>query len=361
MILPLSNMKLPSFLPVWILLLSIMPLGAHAAEVKAPTPKRPTVTTSLVGVAKPLGFDLMGPFVNLPDGRVLAVDGNSVRTSSDEGKTWSEPVALFPVGINLEVRPERAMTVSSDGTVVLVFIDNLDRVWRWVAGDMKVLQQNTLNVWSVRSTDGGRTWTDLQMIQSGYCGAIRDMVVTRDDRIVVTSQLLLPHVSRHATITHITSDNGKTWQASNILDVWDKAGDHAGGFEPTLIQQNDGRLRMLIRTNHRFFWEAWSSDGISWTGLAPSTIGAAHAPGLLKRLASGRQVLIWNAVYGQRTSLHIAISEDDGTTWSPPHEIAKGGRVSYPYMLERRPGELWITSMQGNLRAKVREADLLKP
>jgi lysophospholipase L1-like esterase len=29
-----------------------------------------------------------------------------------------------------------------------------------------------------------------------------------------------------------------------------------------------------------------------------------------------------------------------------------GGRVSYPYLYERKPGELWITTMQGGLRMK---------
>mgnify|MGYP001143691941 CR=1 FL=1 len=35
-----------------------------------------------------------------------------------------------------------------------------------------------------------------------------------------------------------------------------------------------------------------------------------------------------------------------------------GGRVSYPYLYERKPGELWITTMQGGLRMKVNAADL---
>ena len=35
-----------------------------------------------------------------------------------------------------------------------------------------------------------------------------------------------------------------------------------------------------------------------------------------------------------------------------------GGRVSYPYLYERKPGELWITTMQGGLRMKINVADL---
>ncbi|WP_438479736.1 sialidase family protein [Oleiharenicola lentus] len=331
--------------------------AAEPPPVKKTAPK---VKTELLGKAVPLRFDLMGPFINLPDGGVLAVDGNATRTSHDDGQTWSNPVPLFPAEANLELRPERALVSTKQNTLVLVFIDNKDRVWQWVKDDPNVLQKNTLNVWAVRSVDGGKTWIDLQMIQRGYCGAIRDMIVAADGRIIVTSQLLLPAVARHATVTHVSVDEGRTWRISNVLDVLDTPGDHSGGFEPTVIEQTDHRFRLLIRTNRKVFWQAWSTDGLDWTGLEPSPIEAAHAPGLIKRLQSGRQVLVWNAIFGNRKLIHIAFSDDDGKTWGAPVPLARGARISYPYLLERRPGELWITSMQGALRAVAHEADFTK-
>jgi sialidase-1 len=334
---------------------------AEATEPKRERRNIPVAPAQLLGNAAPLGFDMMGPFANLPDGRVLAIEGNTARTSADEGKTWSEPEPLLPSGSELEVRPERALSVTRQGTAILVFLDNSNVVWRWDPSDPVLLQQNRADVWAVRSVDGGKTWIDLQMIQSGYCGAIRDMICTEDGRIIVTAQLLLPTMARHASITYRSVDEGRTWEASNLLDVRDAPGDHAGGFEPTIVEQRDHRFRLLIRTARKFFWQAWSADGLDWTGLEPTDIVAAHAPGLLKRLASGRQVLLWNALPGDRTLLHIAFSEDDGKTWSAPEEIARGKRVSYPYLLERHSGELWVTSMQGDLRAKVFEADYLKP
>lgn len=330
---------------------------ALAVTPPSPTKAATPVPTKLLGKTASLGFDLMGPFINLPDGGVLAVDGNATRTSYDEGRTWSEPVPLFPADTKLELRPERAIVSTKRNTIVLVFIDNVDRVWKWLPADPDTLHKNTLNVWSVRSVDGGKTWIDLQKIQRGYCGAIRDMIVAADGRIVVTSQLLLPAVARHATVTHVSTDEGHSWKMSNVLDVLDIAGDHSGGFEPTVIEQLDNRFRLLIRTNRKEFWQAWSTDGLDWTGLEPSSIKAAHAPGLIKRLQSGRQVLIWNATYGDRKVIHLALSDDDGKTWGPAVPIARGSRISYPYLLERRPGELWITSMQGKLRALVKEVD----
>jgi len=45
-----------------------------------------------------------------------------------------------------------------------------------------------------------------------------------------------------------------------------------------------------------------------------------------------------------REELSIAFSEDDGKTWTKPITFAKqrGGQLSYPYLFERRPGELWV-------------------
>lgn len=52
----------------------------------------------------PLPTDLLGPFVRLGDGGILAIDGDASRISKDEGKTWSEPRPLFA--------PEQGVKVS---------------------------------------------------------------------------------------------------------------------------------------------------------------------------------------------------------------------------------------------------------
>ena len=106
----------------------------------------------------------------------------------------------------------------------------------------------------------------------------------------------------------------------------------------------------------------------------------------MKRLASGRLVLVWNQRFPEgkdyfplsggdnqwsevRTSNHrqelsMAFSEDDGKTWSVAQVIAKVDgdtrQVSYPYVFEANPGELWITTMFSSLRIKLLERDFIK-
>jgi len=123
---------------------------------------------------------------------------------------------------------------------------------------------------------------------------------------------------------------------------------------------------MLIRTNLDQFWAAYSEDhGLYWRVIKPSGIAASSAPGYLLRLASGRLALIWNQLCANgetiiarapashrhetaeswyREELSMALSEDDGGTWSKPVVVAEapGGQIGYPYMLERKPGEIWV-------------------
>ena len=50
--------------------------------------------------------------------------------------------------------------------------------------------------------------------------------------------------------------------------------------------------------------------------------------------------------------MSIAFSEDDGKTWSKPVVVArqKGKSLAYPSIFEYRPGEIWLTTMQGGVR-----------
>jgi hypothetical protein len=181
----------------------------------------------------------------------------------------------------------------------------------------------------------------------------------------------------------ISRDEGKTWKRSNIIDQGG-VGHHGGVSEATLEELRDGRLWMLIRTNWKTFWEAYSADGgLTWDHIGPTKIDASSAPGLLKRLKSGRLVLIWNRYFPQgknefplsggdrqwsevpvsnhRLELSLKFSDDDGRTWTAPVVIARSaqGWVSYPYLFEAQPGELWITIMQGGLRVKLKEQEFV--
>ena len=64
-----------------------------------------------------------------------------------------------------------------------------------------------------------------------------------------------------------------------------------------------------------------------------------------------------------RLELSIRFSDDDGKNWTAPVVIAriKNGWLAYPYLFEAHPGELWITTMQGGLHARLFEKDFVAP
>ncbi len=325
----------------------------------------------------------MGPFVRLPDGGILTVDtGQSAMLSTDEGKSWTNSPIFADAG-RYAIRPERALLCTRKGTVIVAFMNDREKSgWKW---DPKISDapDAKLPTCVVRSPDGGKTWESPQKLHDDWTGAIRDMNQTAQGTVVFTSMMLRHNPGRHTVVTYASADEGATWQRSNVIDLGG-VGHHGGVTEATIQPLKDGRIWLLMRTNWKTFWEAYSDDeGLNWKSTAATKIDASSAPGLLERLHSGRLVLVWNRYFPEgkdtfplsggdnqwsevpvsnhRLELSIAFSEDEGKTWTKPVVIARNERgwLAYPYLFEAQPGELWITTMQGGLRIKVQEDDFL--
>jgi len=337
---------------------------------------------------RPLEIERTGfttPILKLDGGALITVADNSVIVSRDNGRSWPErrtiydgpgsekPVPGIPSGSGQFFR-------TADGVLVLVYRDA--RVLNWDNERGEAKEGSRGDVWSIRSLDGGTTWIDRHKIFEGICGHPPiSLIQTRSGNLVVPVQYYVPNPGRNVIKTYVSADNGKTWRSGNTIDLGGH-GHHDGAFEPTMVELRDGRVWMLIRTNWDRFWEAFSGDsGLSWRTIRPSKIEASTSPGYLARLASGRLALIWNQLYPEdrhevqrrgwpfsnvvanwhREEVSIALSEDEGQTWSRPVIIAreKGTWLSYAYLFEREPGLLWIFTGQGKVQVSVLEKDLV--
>ena len=322
-----------------------------------------------------LPFTHMGPFVTRGDDSILAVDARDVLLSSDHGKTWQRS-PRFKDAAKFMARPERALIRTRSGAVVTAFLNEKEK--RLDRADWRTAY---LPVYVTRSLDDGLTWEEPQKIQDGWCGAVRSLIQLKSGRLVLPCQIAVAteKTINHVAHTYVSDDDGKTWRKSNSVGLGGH-GSHAGAMEPTVIELAGARLYMLIRTSQpwegkMWFWEAFSSDaGLTWTEVRNSGILASTCCGTFARLASGRIALLWNRPeegkpYNRNTraELAIAFSLDECKTWSKPVVVARRplqpgekyymARQSYPYLYERRPGELWITTMQGGLRMKINESD----
>jgi len=314
---------------------------------------------------KPLECTKNGPFMQSDDGPLTVVDANVLRTSSDGGKTWSEPGEPICSGMNLgHIGHVGQPLRTRDGALVILYLDFDGYNFSWDNEKGEPKPECKLELWAIRSLDGGKTWIDKQQLLPGYNADFMGFIQTSKGALVATVEHLEPALRRWVAYSFYSEDDGKTWVRSNMIDLGGH-GHHDGATEPMVVELKDGRLMMLIRTTLDRFWKAYSEDGgRHWRVLQPSNIDASSAPGWLARLASGRLALVWNRLNpeggerpkrngGQaadhlvswyREELSIAFSEDEGETWTTPVVVARepGGQLSYPYLLERTPGELWV-------------------
>ena len=314
--------------------------------------------------ARPADFPL-GPFTNLKDGSVLTVVGREAWVSSDEGKTWAKyPMFRDP---KFKTIPEHSAVCLASGTVVVNFINVGEQHYSWNIQTKRPNPDNRLPTYSVRSLDNGRTWEDPVLLADDYSGCMRSVIQLKDGTLVSMVQRLNYPEGRNYSQPYWSDDEGKTWHGADVMDCGGEHGDHSGLIEAALVELKDGRVWTLLRSYHGCFYEAFSSDsGRTWNPIPPrkSKIASTGSPGTIERMSDGSLLLVYNAIptkgYERREELFASFSDDDGETWTKPVVIARcpGARVAYPYILERRPGELWISAMQGNLRTTVGLAEL---
>ena len=315
-------------------------------------------------VELPKSFPI-GPFTKLKDGSVMAIDRCHALISSDGGKTWKRHEMFRDPKFRLY--QEHSAVCLEDGTVVVMFINIGEQKCSWDVQRNRPNPENRLPTYCVRSLDNGRTWEDPILIDNTYSGCQRGMILTKSGTLVAMVQRLNYEEGRNYSQPYWSNDKGTTWHPADVMDCGKEHGDHSGLIEATLVQLKDGRLWTLLRSYHGFFYEAFSSDdGHTWSPPPPrrSKIASTGSPGMLKRLSDGALVLLYNAIptkgYERREELFVSFSEDEGESWTKPFVVARnaGARVAYAYIDELVPGELWISSMQGGLRARTTLAEL---
>ena len=157
-----------------------------------------------------------------------------------------------------------------------------------------------------------------------------------------------------------SADNGKTFTLLSHTDYPDRYVD-----EHMMAELSNGNILMLIRGKHGIGM-ALSTDGArTWSRPVDSGLGGPCSRFCLRRLKSGRLLLVnhWN--FHQRNNLTAMLSEDDGKTWKGFLMLDERKDVSYPDCAESADGTLYIIydheryGAKEILMAKVTEQDIL--
>lgn len=102
----------------------------------------------------------------------------------------------------------------------------------------------------------------------------------------------------------------------------------------------DGRLMMFCRTNAGSQFVSYSNDGGDhWSALKPSPIKSPQSPASIERIPfTNDLLLVWNdhsqidpSLKGKRTPLTVAVSRDNGQSWTSAKTIESDPNGWYCY------------------------------
>ncbi|HUE72791.1 MAG TPA: sialidase family protein, partial [Pirellulaceae bacterium] len=137
-------------------------------------------------------------------------------------------------------------------------------------------------------------------------------------------------------VCHYSDDGGKTWKQS--ADTVDQPG--RGAMEPEVVELADGKLLMIIRTQHGHIATSTSIDGGDhWSAPSKLPVEAPESPATIRTIpATGDLLLVWNKNYepgvghgGKRSPLTAAVSSDEGNTWRHVRHLEIDPFQSYAY------------------------------
>lgn len=248
--------------------------------------------------------------------------------SDDDGKTWSEPIACA-------YKSEVYRCYDQ-----CLWIDPLERLWF---------------IWSVMPEHAvyGAICDnpDADVLKWGEEFKIGHDVMLNKPVVLTTGEWLFPiavwdtnvfvvsktEAKDTGTYVYRTVDNGKTFTKLGCPNVVARSYD-----EHMVVELKNSTLMMLIRTTYGIS-KSYSYDaGNTWTEAENSLFGGPNARFHIRKLKSGRILLINHYKFSGRNNLTALLSEDEGKTWKYSLLLDERDEISYPDAVETEDGYLYI-------------------
>lgn len=261
-------------------------------------------------------------------------------TSDDDGETWSGPrLVIDPVG------PVRAFDPC---------------LWRDPRGHLWLFWAQAYHSWDGRAgvwatiadnaTESEPHWSSPQRLCDG--------IMMNKPIVLSTGEWLLPvaiwaqganeHIdparrhdlgSRRGANVIVSKDYGTTWTLLGQATVPGRTFD-----EHMIVERRDGTLWMLVRTAYGI-GESMSLDrGKTWQTGRRSDIRHVNSRFFVRRLHSGRLLLVTHDPPDGKTRSHLIarLSDDDGRTWHGRLLIDERIGVSYPDGVQGEDGTIYL-------------------
>jgi len=270
--------------------------------------------------------------------------------SADRRETWSRPSTV--VNGPLDDR-DAAILELANGDLLLFYFTSIAFATdpSFVKGDAykshpeyaqvyaklpKDVVRSELGAFSMRSSDGGRTWEKkVRMPTSAPHGGIQ----LKDGRVIVVGiqssavRGKLPEdeqSSKHRIVVAESADDGRSWR--ELADVPYGPADPKWTAEPHLIEGQDGVLRCYIRFPGNYWYTESRDGGRSWMPLVASPVHGKDNPAHLLRLKDGRVLMTYGRrlyrqdefATGRKIGVYAQVSDDDAKvgSWDEKRELA---------------------------------------
>lgn len=132
-----------------------------------------------------------------------------------------------------------------------------------------------------------------------------------------------------------SEDGGKTWVRSADFVIDRAAIPGEGAIQPALWESKPGHVHALLRTAAGKIGRADSTDyGRTWMPVYLTDMPNNNSGIDVLRLEDGRLLLVYNPVmknWGGRSPLNLAISKDNGETWSDLASLEDEPNVEFSY------------------------------
>lgn len=203
------------------------------------------------------------------------------------------------------------------------------------------------------SKDEGLTWSPVEHLPAGVLGPIRAKPLILEDGTIVSGASVEAYRSWSIWIERST-DNGKTW--TQIGPILPQAGDGGAGdldadktrglIQPSVVRLGTGHLRLYARSTAEVARVCVSDsfdNGLTWTRVHPLTVPNPNSGIDAVVLRDGRVVLIYNDTTTGRSPLNLAVSRD-GEHFQNFHTLEdRPGEYSYPAIIQNAKGDLEMT------------------
>jgi photosystem II stability/assembly factor-like uncharacterized protein len=290
-------------------------------------------------------------------------------TSDDDGETWSAPRLVLDSHSDRLPR-ERSILVGN------LWTDPKGRLWLFFDQSMEMFDGRG-GVWATvcENPDADEpAWSAPRRIWHG--------VMLNKPTVLSTGEWMLPisldqrgglHLFegcfaeldplRGANVL-VSTDEGATWERRGAA-LFPEPDWH----EHIVVERRDGRLWMLARTKKGIMESLSADGGRTWGEATPSAIRHPVARFHIRRLASGRILLVKHGAtietHDGRSQLSAWLSEDEGQSWQGGLMLDERKGISYPDGFQAPDGTLYISydrnrSTDGEiLMARFREEDVL--